>query len=105
MAQFLSFPADYSNDTWFMDIAKSRYYARTNESRPVHELPLADIRGIVQDAQAMKALDYTGFSAFIECALDAISMERNLEELYDPFQFATPCWNQEPFDEQARRLR
>ncbi len=105
MAEILEFPTNYVDDTWFMDIAKSRYYARTHESRPVHELPLADIRGIVQDAQAMKALDHTGFSAFIETALDSITMERNLEELYDPFQHAKPCWDQEPESERARRLR
>jgi hypothetical protein len=105
MCKILSFPADYADDTWFMDIAKARYYARTNESRPIHELPTADIHSIIEDAQTMKSLDPTGFAAFIETALDSISMERNLEELYDPFQYSRPCWDQEDAMEQARRLR
>jgi len=105
MDKFLAFPADFSDDTFFMDIAKARYYARTHETRPVHELPTEDLHSIIHDAQTMKAFDCTGFTAFLETALDSISMERNLEELYDPFQFSNPCWNQEPADEQARRLR
>jgi hypothetical protein len=105
MAQILSFPADFSDDTFFMDIARARFYARTNETRPIHELPTTEIRAIIQDAQELKALDYTGFTAFIETALDSIMMERNLEELYDPFQFSRPCWDQEDAMEQARRLR
>jgi hypothetical protein len=103
MAEILAFPINFAHDTWFMDMAKFRYYARTGETRPLHELPVEDIKGIIQDAQTMKDFDCTGMTALLETSLDAMTMERNLAELYDPFQYARPCWDQEPVDEWARR--